>query len=317
MNINLLGEVFSGECSDEVLYLVDPSNSQHVYSRGSRLLSVDCFPVFKDSEEMQMIYSTYNSRSFKTLREIVKSRFGTDTIDYSAYSEMFRKRYNKIDKCIFEESFMLDFKYGSSRGLIKKFPSHKTNEKANQILEGRVLDKDIIITQDSVKVIMDVAYKGNHEKLIIKRTPERTINLDRTSVQESKTCKTILKFKTTNIKEILEICREISAVENYYEEDLFKEDLEQKINGAMMLIETGNYKDANLCYRLISVLSLAVYRFDITTKIRGGRDLIFNIVLENEKYFQGFIAMANTYLNLDTLKFLKSIYARSDYRMSY
>lgn len=317
MNVNLLGEVFTEECLNNILYLVDTSNSQHIYSRCSRLISVDCFPVFKNSEEMQMIYSTYNSKSFKTLNDVVKSRFGEDTICNLCYSEMYRKRYNKIGEGIFEDSFILDFKYGSYKDLIKEFPEHRTNIKANQILKGKVLDKDIIITENCVKVILDEAYKGNHEKLIIKRTPERTINLDRISVRENKICKTILKFKTTNIKEILDICQEISLVDNYYQSILFGEDLEQKINSAMVLIETGNYRDASLCYRLISVLSLAVYRFDITTKLKGGRDLIFNIVLGNEKYFQGFIAMANTYLNLDTMKFLKSIYARSDYRMSY
>lgn len=315
MNVNLLGEVYSEGEDNSKRLLRDKTKNKELYYRLKSKTSILIYPVFVNSQEFQIVYETSNAKSYNSLASAYRNlMYDFQELDVIEYTKMFKRRLEEVHNSSLSSSYLLDFRYASELNLIDRFPYLNMNTEFNRIFSGRVLGKDLFITDNYVKVITDNAYTTQSSSAIhIKRTPEKSIHNHDSLGMGEHYCKTEIKFKTTDIVKILELCKEINPVYNYYSTDLFREDLEIKMKSALTFIRNKNYDEA-LCHRLINVLSLVMYRPDLANKSVFGKDLVVNIILENEKYFDTFISDTNRYLNIDALKYLKGIYFKSDYR---
>lgn len=310
MNLNLLGEVYCEDAYTEKRYFYDKTKDRELYQRVKQRSTILVYPVFINNKDFQIVYEARDAKAYhKLMKEYGKKFYSFSELDNEDYVNMFKKRLDRIEQNIFHETFMEDFRCAVELGIMSTFPGVYDNSKFNRIFKGRVLNKDLILADNYVKVILDTPYITSNSKVLVKRMPEKIIEF---YTKDSK-CITEIKFKTTDIKEIIRLCQDLEIIEDYYLSEVFKKDFENKLNSALSLIHSGNYNES-LCYRLLNVLELAMYRNDITSRLALGKDLIANVILENKSFIDNFIDRCNYYLQRDTMKYLKSIYLKSEYR---
>lgn len=313
MNVNLLGEVYQDNSYGTGYYLHDKSKDRELYYKVKQRPTVLVYPVFTSSDEFQIVYEARDSKAYHKLTKDYNNKvYGFSELSVTDYCDMFKRRLSHIEQNTLHETFMIDFKRASDIGIIREFPKLQDNIEFNRIFKDKIIGSNLVVTDNYVKVVLDRAYQSNSDRVVIKRMPERKLEF----YTVSSPCTTEIKFKTTDIVEIIKLCNELELVEHYYRSELFQKDIETKLETALSLISNGNYNES-LCYRLLSVFGLAMYRSDITSKLHIGKDLITNIVLENKNFLTEFIETASKYLQQDVLKYLKGIYLKSEYRCCY
>lgn len=317
INVNLLGEVYVDD--NKALTVVDTDMNNLLYIEISNSRKVNSYPVFA-GDQPQMIYETLDKNKYKRIidRKTSLDKYNVkEEIPVETHKLLLHKRVNNFNKLNHNMTTFDDFAKGSMLAWYDKFPTLLNQDidiirrdRFNRIFASRVLNKDLFVGEDFVKVIVTKPYKSNSSKVLVKRKPEDCIM----SIMEDNTCITSIKFKTKDMGEIFKLVQDIELIHDYNYSTEYEDDLLCKVSFAKKLIDTKSYNSVAMEHRILKVLALAMYRCDISYQHKLTKDVVVNVLTGNSKYFGDYISDMNRTLNGDTLAYLKSIYIKSEYR---
>lgn len=319
INVNLLGEVYIDD--NKTFTVVDTNMNNLVYIEISNSRKVIAYPVFV-GDKPQMLYETLDKNKYKRIidRKTSLDKYNVkEEIPKETHKMLLHKRVNNFKNLSHNTNLFEDFAKGSVLNWYDNFPTLlnqdidiRSRDKFNRIFASRVLDKDLFVGEDFVKVTVTKPYKSTSPRVLIKRKPEDCIM----SVSEDNTRITSIKFKTKAIEEIFELVQDIELIHDYNASTEYEEDLLCKVSFAKKLIDTKSYVSVAMEHKILKVLALAMYRCDLSYQHKLTKDVVVNILTGNHKYFGDYITDVNKSLNGDALAYLKSIYIRSEYRDS-